>query len=304
MRHQLITNGGASLGVHMSWWGMNHLRTHGPELAMEEKFRMIAEAGFDGIDAFVPKPGEAAAWRDLLDRYGLSLSVNAYPSSVNDLREELARASDFGGIRAVNVQVMTPFATGDDASRLLEGIATLAGEYGLPVNVETHRGTITQDLIRTAEYVRRIPGLRLTADFSHYILAGEMLRIPEEAQTLFRLLLSRADCVHGRVSNGEQIQVGCFAAEEHPMLAHYGRWWESAMRGWLERGMDGDGRAFLFVPELGPPPYAITNEDGIELNDRWRQSLALADYARRLWDRVLQAERAGTGNDERGSENS
>lgn len=268
---------------------------------MEEKFRMIAEAGFDGIDAFVPKPDEAAAWRELLDRYGLGLSVNAYPSSADDLRRELERAADFGGIRAVNAQVMTPFATGPAATRLLEDIAALSGAYGLPVNVETHRGTITQDLIRTADYVRRIPGLRLTADFSHYVLAGEMLRIPGEAEELFRLLLSRADCLHGRVSNGEQIQVGCFSAEEQPMLDHYGRWWALAMRGWLDRhaneaGNSG-GRAFLFIPELGPPPYAITTEDGRELNDRWRQSLALAAYARRLWDGALQAERAGTWNE-------
>ncbi|MFC4099013.1 sugar phosphate isomerase/epimerase family protein [Paenibacillus xanthanilyticus] len=304
MRHQPITNGGARLDVHMSWWGMNHLRPDGPELAMEEKFRMIAEAGFDGIDAFVPKPEESAAWRELLDRHGLALSVNAYPSTADDLRRELELAAGFGGIRAVNAQVMTPFLTGDAAIRLLEDIAALAGEYGLPVNVETHRGTITQDLIRTTEYVRRIPGLRLTADFSHYVLAGEMLRIPEEAEGLFRELLSRADCLHGRVSNGEQIQVGCLGGEEHPMLAHYGRWWELAMRGWLERHANRDrdggasGEALLFIPELGPPPYAITTEApggrGLELNDRWQQSLALAGYARRLWDSVLQSERKET----------
>ncbi|TYP74576.1 xylose isomerase-like TIM barrel protein [Paenibacillus methanolicus] len=274
---------------------------------MEEKFKMIAHAGFDGIDAFVPKPDEAAAWRESLDRHRLALSVNAYPSSADDLRRELELAAGFGGIRAVNVQVMTPFLTGEAAIRLLEDIAALAGEYGLSVNVETHRGTITQDLIRTADYVQYIPELRLTADFSHYVLAGEMPRIPDEAENLFRQLLSRADCLHGRVSNGEQIQVGCFADEEHPMLAHYGRWWELAMRGWLERYANGvvngdsDGGALLFIPELGPPPYAITTEvpgsRGVELNDRWQQSLALAAYARRLWDGVLLSEHNGAENE-------
>lgn len=269
---------------------MTGLTRNGAELGFEYKMKRIAAAGFDGVDAFIPKPEEAERWRSALDGHGLALSVNIYPSSVGDARRELERAAAYEGeISAVNAQVMTPFRIGAAAEELLAGIAGLAAEFGLPVNVETHRGTITQDLIRTAEYVRRIPELRLTADLSHYVLAGEMQSVPDEAERLFALLLSRADCVHARVSNGEQIQVDIGSEDEpHPMLSHYMRWWEAAMSGWRSRHPGGGD--LLFIPELGPPAYAITTDEiagrSQEFSDRWEQSLTLQRIARRLWERL------------------
>ncbi|WP_317967993.1 TIM barrel protein [Paenibacillus sp. CCS19] len=268
---------------------MSNLLFDGRELNMEEKFGLIAEAGFQGIDAFTPEPGESAElWRTLLEQYGLALSVNVYPRSIEDMRNALERAAAYGSIRAVNVQVLTPFVTGDAAVTLLSGIADLADEYKLPVNVETHRGTITQDLIRTAEYAERIPNLRLTADLSHYVLAGEMLNVPEQAEAYFQLLLSRADCIHARLSNGEQIQVDIGTDGSHPMLARYGQWWQDGMRSWQQSHPEGG--SLLFVPELGPPPYAITIDEPTnrkrEISDRWEQSLTLMRYARSLWDSI------------------
>ncbi|MBD3922340.1 sugar phosphate isomerase/epimerase [Paenibacillus sp. PR3] len=273
----------------MSWWGMSNLLFDGRELNMEEKFQLIAESGFQGIDAFTPEPGEAAEqWRSLSEQYGLALSVNVYPKSIEEMKSALERAAAYGGIRAVNVQVMTPFLTGERAIELLSGIAGLADEYRLPVNVETHRGTITQDLIRTAEYVERIPNLRLTADLSHYVLAGEMLNVPEQAETHFRLLLSRADCIHARLSNGEQIQVDIGTDGTHPMLVRYGQWWQEGMWNWQQSHPEGG--SLLFIPELGPPPYAITFDEATnrkrEFSDRWEQSLTLMHYARSLWDSI------------------
>lgn len=289
LRHQPITKQYGSLDIHMSWWGMSNLLFDGRELNMKHKFQLIAESGFQGIDAFTPEPGEAAAqWRSLSEQYGLALSVNVYPKSIEDMKSALDRAAAYGGIRAVNVQVMTPFLTGEGAIELLSGIADLADEYKLPVNVETHRGTITQDLIRTAEYVERIPNLRLTADLSHYVLAGEMLNVPEQADAHFRLLLSRADCIHARLSNGEQVQVDIGTDGSHPMLERYGQWWQDGMRSW--RKSHPEGGSLLFIPELGPPPYAITIDETTnrkrEISDRWQQSLTLMHYARSLWDSI------------------
>ncbi|WP_246862836.1 sugar phosphate isomerase/epimerase family protein [Paenibacillus cellulosilyticus] len=289
MRHQPITKHTSTLDIHMSWWGMSNLLFDGRELTMEEQFRLIADSGFQGIDAFTPEPGESAEqWRALLEQYGLALSVNVYPTSLDDMKAALDRAAAYGSIKAVNVQVMTPFVIGEAAVTLLSGIASLADEYKLPINIETHRGTITQDLIRTAEYVERIPNLRLTADLSHYVLAGEMLNVPEQAEAYFQLLLSRADCIHARLSNGEQIQVDIGTDGSHPMLDRYGQWWKDGMRSW--RQSHPEGGSLLFIPELGPPPYAITIDEPSsrkrEISDRWEQSLTLMRYARSLWDSI------------------
>src|SRR5690606_23103560 len=80
------------LEVHMSWWGMTGLddqhftaltkiRSIGQndKRSVELKVAAIAEAGFDGINGFLPLPEDARHWRSLLEHYDLSFSVNAYP---------------------------------------------------------------------------------------------------------------------------------------------------------------------------------------------------------------------------------
>jgi hypothetical protein len=207
----------------------------------------------------------------------------------------LERAASFGAVDYINAQVMKPFLAGEEAISLLAGISRLSAEAGIPVYVETHRGTITQDLLRTVDYARRLPQLPLTIDYSHYVVAGELHTISAEAERLLQSLLPHARSIHTRISNGEQVQVDVGAAGEHPMLPHFARWWEDAMRQWRSEHNDGPGSiqaVFPVVIELGPPPYAITqDEPGArkrEISDRWQQSLFLQQLVRQLW---ISAER-------------
>ncbi|MCA0754785.1 sugar phosphate isomerase/epimerase [Paenibacillus sp. N4] len=274
----------------MSWWGMNGLKhLQGGEDTTEARFRMIAENGFDGINAFIPASEEAGLWKELLQHYGLSFSVNAYPSSIEDMAGFLEKAQMFGGIDYINAQVMQPFMVGDGAIRLLEGIGRLSEAAGIPVFVETHRGTITQDLIRSAEYVRALPDLKLTIDYSHYVVAGELHTVSEQAESWLQKLLPNAHSIHTRVSNGEQVQIDIGESGEHPMVPHFARWWEGAMRHCRSRASDA---AFPVVIELGPPSYAITTDEAgkrsNEISDRWAQSLYLQKLVRELWEKAGQ----------------
>ncbi|MUT64400.1 TIM barrel protein [Paenibacillus sp. NEAU-GSW1] len=275
----------------MSWWTMTGLGTAGRPWSMEERFERIAEAGYDGINGFLPGPEEAEEWDRLLAQYNLSFSVNAYPRTAEDMQQFLADAKAFGADRLhyVNAQVLAPFLVGERAEQLLRDISGLSAEAGIPVFIETHRGTITQDLIRTAEMVRALEPAKLTIDFSHYVLAGEMLQISEDAEALFQQLLKRTGCIHARVSNGEQIQVDVGSEQgEHPMLVHYKRWWKDGMRHWLIGAAL--GQKLPFVCELGPAPYAITSDEAggrkTEMSDRWTQSLVLQKLARELWAEI------------------
>ncbi|WP_237163529.1 sugar phosphate isomerase/epimerase [Paenibacillus sp. BIHB 4019] len=284
-----ITRIDRKLSVQMSWWGMEQV----PDFAADttaEKIRRIAGAGFDGINGFIPEPEHVAEWKELLPQHQLELSVNAYPASAAEMESFLEKAVRFGGISFINAQVMTPFVTGTEAESLLGAIKKLSRQAGIPVYVETHRGTITQDLIRTARYVRNLGQLDLTIDFSHYVLAGEMRSVRPEAEELLQELLVHTSSIHARVSNGEQIQIGMEHEEAKAMLPLFERWWRKGMEQWLLRSQTGD--SFPFVCELGPPPYAMTCHTGedrgegttVELSDRWRESLLYAERARRLWD--------------------
>jgi hypothetical protein len=286
-----MMNKNEQLRVEMSWWGMNALQgTNGHATDVEGKFRLIAENGFDGINAFVPAPEESSLWKKLLHKYGLTFSVNAYPATLKDMSDFLDKAAEFGDIGYINAQVMTPFLIGDSALELLSGIDALSRQAGIPVYIETHRGTITQDLIRTRQFLETLPMLGLTIDYSHYVLAGELHTVSPEAEQMLQSLLPNASSIHTRISNGEQIQIDPGEAGGHPMLPHFARWWESAMRHW-RNGPRRPNDTFPVVIELGPPSYAITfdtsGSDPSEISDRWLQSLYLKQLVQQLWQKTI-----------------
>jgi hypothetical protein len=301
--HRITTKREPRLEVLMSWWGMSGLggqNGSGNEWSMEEKVRRIAEAGYDGINGMLPEGKEAEQWHLLLDQYNLSYSVNAYPKTAEELDVFLSKAKSFGRVDFVNVQVMRPFLVGDQAVQLLADMAELSRSAGIPAYIETHRGTITQDLLRTVEYAKRLPELELTIDFSHYVVAGEMRTVSDEDEQLLQTLLSRTKSIHARVSNGEQVQIDIpmfdskseeIADEsefEDTLLKHFVRWWLEGMRSWRQAAKKDE--VLPFICELGPPPYAITmrGTDGVqrEVSDRWTQALLFARIARSLWKRV------------------
>ena len=301
--HPISTKREPRLEVLMSWWGMNGLGVQngaGEEWSMEEKVRHIAEAGYDGINGMLPEGREAERLSQLLDRYNLSYSVNSYPKTSEELEIFLSKAKSFGRVDFVNVQVIRPFLVGEEAVQLLSDIAELSRTAGIPAYIETHRGTITQDLLRTVEYAQAFPGLELTIDFSHYVVAGEMHTVSDEAEELLQTLLPLTKSIHARVSNGEQVQIDIPMIEsmdeegaanyefEHTMLQHFQRWWLGGMRSWRQRAQENE--VLPFVCELGPPPYAITvrGQDHVksEVSDRWTQALLFARIARSLWEQV------------------
>ena len=274
------------LEVHMSWWGMTGLDPVDTEQSLEQRIARIAEAGFDGINGFIPRPEEAGQWKKLLEKHSLSLSVNAYPRTAEDMAGFLEQVQQYDGvIQHSNVQVMTPFLIDEPAVKLLRELNELSNKAGVLASIETHRGTITQDLLRTVTYVEALESLRLTIDLSHYVVAGEMHTMSDEAEMLIVKLLERTSSIHARVSNGEQIQVDVGLSGEHPMLKHFQRWWRRGMLQWRRTAHCGE--VLPFVVELGPPPYAITTDEYgkrvREISDRWEQSLFFMRLARSMW---------------------
>ena len=60
------------------------------------------------------------------------------------------------------------------------------------------------------------------------------------------------------------------------LLAH-------GMKMWRERNA-GDA-SLIFLCELGPPPYAITDANGEELSDRWQEALLIRRWVEEIWAR-------------------
>jgi sugar phosphate isomerase/epimerase len=275
------------LEIQQSWWAMEGLGNGDREWSMEEKFEQIANAGFTGIVSRVPPQEEADKWRRLLDQYNFSFGTVAFPWKREDISLTIAKAKQFGA-QYVNAQVMDSYVVDAEAESILGSLVEESKQQGMPLFIETHRGRMTQDLLRTVQYVKAIPDLHLTIDLSHYVVGGEMNGAMEKANPYFDVLLQRTSCIHARVSNGEQVQIDIGSEGEHPILQHYMRWWSEGMRYWLSQAKAGE--VLPVLPELGPPDYAITmnsiSSSRVEISDRWSQALLLKKLLEQAWQKA------------------
>ncbi|NOU88738.1 sugar phosphate isomerase/epimerase [Paenibacillus sp. LMG 31460] len=276
------------LDVQQAIWAMEGLGENGKEWSLEQKFEKIAEAGFKGVSYLLPSPENMDTWHRLLDRYKLSFSAIAYPAKPQDMIDIIKHANEFGRVQYINSQVSNSFVIDNKAVHLLDGLLKASEDAKIPHFIETHRGTVTQDLIRTAGYVESLPELRLMIDLSHYVVAGEIQGTNDNVEAYFDKLLERSAGIHGRVSSGEQVQVDVGVDGDHPMLEHFTRWWRTGMVHWLKQAQPGD--LFPFCSELGPPNYGITRLDELgkehEVSDRWQQALLFKRIIEEQWKKA------------------
>ena len=280
------------LEIYQSLWGMELRSPHIPERTVEESFATVAEAGFDGmcIDPSVPEIPEMRKLEPLFDEHGLGCMVNAFPSTEDDMQPLLELAVDFDACMVNVISGIMPIRP-EDAVPVVRRWMQEAQDIDMPLLFETHRDGLLNDMYFTLQLMELVPEMRLCADLSHFVVDREM-RAPISAtdQGYVDRILARSDCFQGRVANREQVQVQVEFPQHQEWVEVFKGWWKTGMREWRLRS-DPDA-TLVFLCELGPPPYAITDRDRRELSDRWEEALLIRDWAREIW-RELDAELDG-----------
>jgi hypothetical protein len=281
-----------TLEIYQSLWAMELRRPDGKERSVEQSFEMVAAAGFDGmaIDFGVTDIAAAQKMKPLFEKHGLGCLLIAFPRTIEGLRPVLEMAREFGA-PFVNVigQVM-PISVEGMIPVIRQWIA-MSETVGVPVQFETHRNCITNDLFATLQLLDAIPEMVLAADLSHFVVDREFVYpISEENHELIRRILRRSGSFQGRVASREQVQIQIGFPQHRKWLDLFMLWWEEGFRLWRKRSPVDASCNFLC--ELGPREYAITGADGYELSDRWEEALQIRDHARAIWAR-LEAEEAG-----------
>jgi hypothetical protein len=267
--------------VYQALWAMDRLVT--PEASLAEKFDRVHAAGFDGmaIDLGALTMAQAEATVPQFERTGLLGGLTAFPQSVEDLRPALALAHRIGAPFVVVIGQDMPVALADMIPRI-EGWLEVAAVANMPIQFETHRNCITNDLYTTVQLLDAVPAMRLAADLSHYVVDREMPCPPTPAlQSLVSRVLGRSDSFQGRIAARGQIQVALDFPQNAKWVALFREWWREGFASWRSR--NGGDAALVFLSELGPPDYAITDREGRELSDRWGEALQLAAWAREIW---------------------
>lgn len=220
-------------------------------------------AGFNGIEAPVPAQDE------VLDQFGSLLHGGALQwvqeictagsyvprrratveEHLQDLERQLRRGIAVGA-RFANVMGGCDAWEIDDSVRFFSEAQNIADRVGVTCSFETHRGRSFFNPWNTVKILERLPELKITCDFSHWMVVCE--RLLEDDWEVIARAAQQAHHVHGRVGYDQGAQVPHPAAPEYrKALEFHQRCWEAI---WLSQRGRGYTQTTM-TPEFGPDGY-------------------------------------------------
>jgi hypothetical protein len=272
------------LDIYQSLWAMELRRPGIAERPMEENFSMAKAAGYHGlcIDPAVDEIDEMLKLKPLFEGFDLKCMVNAFPHTIEELKPLLEMANEMNA-ELVNVIGGVMPLTVDEGVEVVERWMRDAQQADMTLLFETHRDCTLNDLYYALQLIEKVPDMRLCADLSHYVIDREMpLPLSERDREFMHRILDRSDCFQGRISNREQIQIQIDFPQHLAWVKQFKAWWTEGINGWRQRS--GADETLVFLCELGPPPYAITDATGDELSDRWQEALTIKAWVEEIWN--------------------
>jgi len=158
--------------------------------------------GFAGlaVDLGARRAPTAAELAPLLWASGLRSQVFCFVCSPADLSAALRYAATIGAEAIVGCGQVFP-ASVEEAAAQVRGWLVMAGAAGVPMQLETHRYTLTNDLGFTTRLLDALPELEIAADLSHYVVGNELPDGPDDrVEALLARVLDRAGSLQGRVA--------------------------------------------------------------------------------------------------------
>lgn len=278
-----------TLDIYQSLWAMERRIPGQPEEPVDVHMERIAAAGYAGacLDPNVSEIPDCLKLKPAFEALGLKCMVNAFPHDVDSMQPLLEMAAEMNATQVNVIGGVMPL-TAAEAVPTVETWLAMAEAYDFPLLLETHRNGTLNDLFFTLEVLEGVPELRLCADLSHFVVDRE-LQIPlsETDDRYFSTILERSDSFQGRISNNQQIQIALDFPQHQEWVAQYRQWWQQGMSGWYARQTH--DATLNFLVELGPPAYAITGADQLELSDRWQEGLQIREWVEAMWSELDSA---------------
>lgn len=255
-------------------WGNRNLSW--ADFAMKAK-----DTGYTGVEANLPLlKEEQTEMFEQLEKHGLSWIGQHFETASSNFGEYCAEFE--GRLNAlalakplfINSQTGKDYFTFEENSKLIELAAKISVAAGITVLHETHRGKFSFCAAYTAQFLRKYPDLRITADFSHWCCVSESY-LQDQKESL-DLAISRADHFHSRVGFPGGPQVNNPAAPEwKEALDFHCEWWDAI----VEHHCTLNTPTLTITCEFGPFPYMpqlpFSKDD---VSDLWEANLFMKNF--------------------------
>ena len=217
----------------------------------------VKNAGYDGVEmSLPPDQNEKASILAAISNHDLLFIAQHWETSDIDFEKHkteyrsrlvnLATANPM----FINSQTGKDFFTFEQNAALIQIAAEVSEQCKVKIIHETHRGKFSFAAHITADYLTRLPGLRLGLDISHWCNVAESYL--HDQQPAVDLAISRADHIHARVGYPEGPQVPDPRVPEwkESVDIHIG-WWKRIVENNRKAGLP----IFTITTEFGPFPY-------------------------------------------------
>ncbi len=238
-----------------------------------------ARDGFDAAEIYLPGRSESPMQiRRLCAAAGLRLIVQIATAGRTPAEHAAALEALYGAAceaepLLVNSQTGRDHFAFASSAGLFERALALEQAARLPLLHETHRGRALFAAPVTAEYLKALPGLKLTADLSHWFCVHES-DLSDQPEAV-AAAIAATHHVHARVGFAQGPQAGDPRGE--------------AFRTWLDLHLElwrrivtcrrkAGGPFFTFTPEFGPVPYMPVHPlDNTPVADAWEVNVWMRD---------------------------
>ena len=246
-------------------WGHEHLD-------IEDFFAKVKDAGFDGVDTWLPENKcERNRFVRLLGEYDFSMVSHQHQAKGNNIEEFCKSFEYYLQLSLESDPILINSHSGRDYFTLEEQLKVIdtAENFSIKNNIriphETHRGRIGFGPVNSRDLFKLRPAMRITADFSHWVCVTETYF--ENFENEVDEAIKRSEHIHARVGfiEGPQISDPRLPFWQKEVQFFLGLW-EKILTHHQSIGTD----VFTITPEFGPPPYMWTNtEDNSPIANQW-----------------------------------
>jgi len=261
------------LKILCSQWGQNHLET-------EAFFAKVKEAGYDGVDTWVPENrNERNNFIRLLNEYDLDMVSHQHQAKGDNIDDfcqsfeyylELSLESD---PILINSHSGRDYFTLEQQLQVIDVAENFAAKNNIRIAHETHRGRVGFGPVNCRELFKLRPNMKITADLSHWVCVTESYL--ENFADEVNEAIKRTEHIHARVGFTEGPQI------PDPRSPLWKDEVEFFLKLWV-RMVDYQHsigtKIFTITSEFGPPPYMWTSPaDGAPLADQWEVNVFMKD---------------------------